>query len=377
MKSRIARLSLNLALPLLLLSAGCLHRSTNLRSLPDVAPVTVAEATSKDVPIQVQAIGHVTPFASVSVKSLVDGQLERALFNEGETVKQGQTILTIDSRTFETALHQAEANLARDTALATNAMLEARRETTLFDDNVVAADISDQARAAADAARATVLADQSAVENARLQLAYCTIATPINGRAGKLLVNAGNLVKNNDTVLVVLNQTRPIYVDFSVPEQELPPIREHMANGRLKVEATVPGHETNSSAGELRLIDNTVDTATGTVPLRASFPNEEEVLWPGQFVNVTLTLATRTNAVVVPSQAVQVGQQGQYLFVVKPDLTVEMRPIVAGNRIGEETIIESGVHAGEKLVSSGQPGLAPGMRVQIHNEGSHSVASTP
>ena len=360
----------------LLLAAGCSRRATNSASSPGAAPVTVAEAVSKDVPVQVQAIGHVTAFSTVAVKSLVDGQLKRALFNEGDVVQQGQTILEIDPRTFEAAVHQAEATLARDMALATNALVEAHREETLLSEKIVAPDVADQARAAADAALATVTADKAAVETAKLQLSYCTIASPINGRAGKLLVNAGNMVKNNDTVLVVLNQTRPIYVDFSVPEQELPEIRQHMAAGRLKVEATVPGHATNSSAGELRVIDNTVDATTGMVSLRASFPNEDEALWPGQFVNAALTLTTRTNAVVVPSLAVQVGQQGQYVYVIKPDFTAELRSIVAGSRMGEETVIESGVRAGEKLVTTGQLRLAPGARVQIQNDTGHALAES-
>ncbi len=327
------------------------------------------------MPVKVQAIGHVVASATVSVKSLVDGQLERALFDEGEEVKPGQTILTIDPRSFEAALHQTEANLARDAALATNAAVEARREATLFKEEIVAADADDSAQAAAGAAQATVVADKAAVENARLQLSYCTIASPIDGRAGKLLVNVGNIVKNNETALVVLNRTRPIYVDFSVPEQELAAVREHMATARLNVEASVSAHETNVVVGELLLIDNTVDAATGTVPLRASFANDNEALWPGQFVNVAVTLTTQAKAVVVPSQAVQVGREGQYLFVVRPDSTIEARAIVAGKRIGEETVIESGVRAGERLVTTGQLRLAPGMRVQIQKD-ENQLAST-
>jgi len=210
-----------------LASAGCTRESaqpserTRRQAPVSAAPVTVAVAVSKDVPLQIPAIGHVAAFATVAIRSRVDGQLERALFKEGEEVKQGQTIFTIDPRPFEAALHQAEANLAKDAALATNAVVEARREETLFQEGIVPADSSDQARAAADAAQATVVADVAAVESARLQLSFCTITSPIDGRAGKLLVNAGNIVKNNDTVLLVLNQTRPIYLDFSVPEREL------------------------------------------------------------------------------------------------------------------------------------------------------------
>jgi multidrug efflux system membrane fusion protein len=307
----------------------------------------------------------------------VDGKLERVLFQEGDEVRAGQTLFTIDSRPFESALHQAEANLAKDSALATNAIIEERRNASLLNQQIISQDSFDQTRAAADALRATVVADKAAVENSRLQLAYCTISSPINARAGKLLVNAGNVVKNNDTVLVVLNQTRPIYVDFSVPEQELPRIREHATSAKLKVEARAPGDEALPSAGELAVINNTVDTDTGTILLRALFANAGERLWPGQFVNAALTLTTRTNAVLVPSSSVQVGQDGRYVFVVTPELAAEARPVVVGDRVGDETIIQSGLRGGERLVVSGQLRLVSGVRVEIQNERSRSLATVP
>ncbi|MEO8428170.1 MAG: efflux RND transporter periplasmic adaptor subunit [Verrucomicrobiota bacterium] len=299
------------------------------------------------------------------------------LFQEGAEVRAGQTIFTIDPRPFEAALHQTEANLAKDNALATNAIVEERRNATLLNQNIVSQDAYDQARAAADALRATVAADRAAIESARLQLAYCTILSPVNARAGKLLVNAGNVVKNQDTVLVVLNQTRPIYVDFSVPEQELPRIREQAASARLKVEVRAQGDEARPSTGELAVINNTVDTDTGTILLRAIYPNEEERLWPGQFVNTALTLFTMTNAVVVPSQSVQVGQEGQYVFIVTPELTVDARPVTVANRAGEEVVIKSGLRAGEQVVTSGQIRLVPGARVEIRKESARSLASAP
>lgn len=347
-----------------------------MQSIP-AAPVTVAVVMGRDVPQQLAAIGHVSAFSTVAVKSQVDGKLERVLFQEGDEVRAGQTLFTIDARPFESAMRQAEANLAKDTALATNAIIEERRNASLLNQQIISQDAFDQARAAADALRATVVADKAAVENARLQLAYCTITSPNKARAGKLLVNAGNVVKNNDTVLVVLNQTRPIYVDFSVPEQELPRIREHATSAKLKVEARVPGDAALPSAGELAVINNTVDTDTGTILLRALFPNPDEHLWPGQFVNAALTLTTRTNAVVIPSSSVQVGQDGQYVFVVTPELTVEARPVVVGDRVGDETIINSGLRPGEKLVASGQLRLASGTHVEIQNVQGTSVATVP
>lgn len=369
--------SLTWALMLLALS-GCSPAKPEhaARSIP-AAPVTVALAVNKDVPVQVTAIGHVSAFATVAVKSQVDGELERVFFKEGDEVRAGQTLFTIDARPFEAALRQAEANLAKDTALATNAIVEERRNASLLQQQIVSQDAFDQARAAADALRATVVADKAAVENARLQLAYCAITSPINARAGKLLVNAGNVVKNKDTVLVVLNQTRPIYVDFSVPEQELPRIREHAASGKLKVGARRQGDETRPSDGELAVINNTVDLDTGTILLRGLFPNENERLWPGQFVNAALTLTTLTNAILVPSQAVQVGQDGQYVFVVTPEMNADARPVAVGNRVGEETVIESGVRAGEQVVTSGQLRLVPGSRVEIRDERGSSLATAP
>ena len=378
LRQKVVRIgSLGFALWLLALSAcSRAKQGSATQSLP-AAPVTVAVAMGRNVPVQVAAIGHVSAFSTVAVKSQVDGRLERVLFQEGDEVRAGETLFTIDARPFESALRQAEANLAKDSALATNAIIEERRNVTLLNQQVISQDAFDQARAAADALRATVVADKAAVENARLQLAYCTITSPTNARAGKLLVNAGNVVKNNDTVLVVLNQTRPIYVDFSVPEQELPRIREHAASGKLKVEARVPGDEARPSAGELAVINNTVDTDTGTILLRALFANANEHLWPGQFVNAALTLTTLTNAVVVPSSSVQVSQDGQYVFVVTPELTVEARPVVVGNRVGDETIIQSGLRGGERLVVSGQLRLASGAHVEIQNERSRSLATVP
>jgi multidrug efflux system membrane fusion protein len=216
--------------------------------------------------------------------------------------------------------------------------------------------------------RATVKADEAAVENARVQLGYCYIYSPIDGRIGKLMVNQGNMVKDNDTVLAVINQIKPIYVDFSVPEQDLPRIRRYMAVEKLEVQAIIPNDKDSAAVGELSFINNQVDTSTGTILLKAIFPNENEALWPGQFVNVVLTLTRQTNAVVVPSAAVQTGQRGNYVFVVKSDLTVESRPVILGNEFGREVVIARGLQPGEKVVTEGQLRLAPGIKVEIKGE---------
>jgi multidrug efflux system membrane fusion protein len=360
----------------LLFLSGCSRNSSSgstpsaQRAPQQAAPVTVAVATERDVPVQLQAIGHAVPFATVAVRSQVDGTLERVDFKEGDQVKQDEPIFAIDTRPYEAALNQAKGTLEKDTALSRNAAVEERRNASLLKEGIVSQDTYDQSRANAEALKATLVADKAAVESAQLQLSYCSIRSPIDGRIGTLQINAGNVVKKQDTVLVTINQLKPIYVDFSVPEQELPRIRDYAAvAGKLKVETHVSGHEQHSPGGELAVINNTVDASTGTILLRAVFPNDREMLWPGQFVNTVLTLTTQTNAVIVPSQAVQVGQQGEFVFVVKPDMTVEARPVTIGNRVSEEIVLNQGVQAGEQVVTGGQLRLAPGVKVQIQNAG--------
>jgi len=307
----------------------------------------------------------------------VDGELERALFNEGDELKRGEPILVIDSRISESALRQAEANLLRDEALATSAETEAHQNEVLSKEGIVPVGLAEQTRAAADASHATVAADKVAVENAQLQLSFCRIASPIQGRVGKLLVDVGNAVRSNETILAVINQMRPVYVDFSVPEEQLPAIRERMRNGELNVTAMMPGDHGKSSVGNLLFVDNTADTQTAMVAVRARFANDDEALWPGETVDVTLTLAMLTNVVVVPSAAVQAGLGGPYLLVVRPDLSVERRPVAVGNRFGEETIIASGIEAGERLITSGQKDIAPGKQIKIQTDDGHALARTP
>src|SRR5881396_3675465 len=328
-------------------------------------PVTVAPAVQKDAPVSLRAIGNVTAYSTVSLKAQVEGRVAGVYFAEGQEVKRGDLLFALDARPFEAALRQAEANLARDRAQAENARVEAGRFARLVKDGIVSQDEYDQAHARAASLEAAVVADQAAVESARIQLQYCSIASPIDGRIGEILVHEGNVVKANETVLAVINQLRPIYVEFAVPQQELDEIRTRMAGGELPVEAFRPADEDHPVVGALSFINNTVDTTSGTVLLKAVFPNANEDLWPGQFVTVTLRLATRHDAVMIPSRAVQTGQDGKFVFVVQPDGAVASRPVSVGQTVGEEVVVEQGLAAGEQVVTEGQLRLAPGVRVQV------------
>jgi membrane fusion protein, multidrug efflux system len=332
----------------------------------EAIPVLVATAARKTMAIQVRAVGNVEAFSTVSVKSQITGVLTQAHFKEGQNVKKGQLLFTIDPRPLEAALKQGEANLARDVAQLQNAREQARRYAELFKKQYVSQEQYEQIRTNADALEAVVEADRAAVENAKVQLSYCYIYSPIDGQVGSLLVNEGNLVRVNDaTPLVVINQVTPINVTFSVPEQNLADIRRHMATGSLKVDARFQSDEGRAEQGNLVFIDNTVDRTTGTIKLKAEFKNADRRLWPGQFINVALTLSTQSDAVVVPSEAVQVGQEGQHVFVVKPDNSVEVRPVVVARTDEGEAVIANGLQPGEQIVREGQFLLGPGSRIEV------------
>jgi len=339
----------------------------------------VAAVEQRDVPVQVRAIGTVEPFSTVAIKSQVEGQLAQLHFQEGEAVHAGELLFTIDPRPFEAILRQAQANLARDDAEAKHADLVENRFRNLVAQDLVSKSEYDQAHAKAAAMRATVAADQAAIERAKLELQYCYIRSPIDGRVGQVLVHQGNVVKENEVTLAVINQVRPVYVSFAVPQNDLPEIRKRAGEGKLIVDATAPDHAAPLAAGELTFINNTVDANTGTVLLKALFANVDEALWPGQFVDVALTLATERDAVVVPTQAVQVGQQGQYVFVVGPNLTAEVRPVVVGGSdTGREVmVVQQGLAAGERVVVDGQLRLAPGMAVEIKDRAHASQSGPP
>ena len=335
--------------------------------MPASVPVTVAVAEQKDVPIQIRTFGNVEAYSTVLVKTRVEGELSRVYFKEGQEVKKGDLLFMIDSRPFKSLLRQFEANLARDTAQMKKAEADVRRYEELLKSGVVSKQEYDQYHTNFEAFSATVKADEAAVVNAKLQLGYCYIRSPINGRMGRLEVNQGNIVKDIDTILVTINQTKPIYVAFFLPEQGLSEVRRYMAQKNLKVEAIVPNNEMNPATGELTFINNEVNESTGTILLKALFANEDESLWPRQFVNVILTLKTQPGAVVIPSHAIQVGQEGNYVFVVRPDFIVESRPVVLGNSFNQETVIAKGIQPGEKVVIDGQFQLVHGSKVEIKN----------
>ena len=332
----------------------------------EAVPVLVATAIQKTVPVQLRAVGNVEPYTTVSIKGQVTGVLMQAHFKEGQDVKNGQQLFTIDPRPFEAALRQAEANMQRDNAQLKNLREQVRRYAELVEKQYVSREQYDLIKTNADAAEAVVEADKAAVENAKVQLSYCYIYSPVNGRVGSLLVNEGNLVRVNDAApLVIINQVNPINVTFSVPEQHLSDLNRHMNAGQLKVDASFQSDEGRPEQGRLEFVDNAVDRSTGTIKLKAVFANTERRLWPGQFVNVALTLTTQPDAVVIPSEAVQVGQEGQHVFVVQPDKRVEVRPVTLGTTSGGEAVITKGLSAGEQIVREGQFLLGPGSHIEI------------
>ena len=332
----------------------------------EAVPVVVVTALQKAVPLQIRAVGNVEAYTTVAVKSQVTGVLTQAHFKEGQDVKKGQLLFTVDPRPFEAALKQAEANLARDNAQLKNLREQVRRYAELVEKQYVSREQYDQIKTNADAAESVVDADKAAVDNAKVQLSYCYIYSPVNGRVGSLLVNEGNLVRVNDGApLVVINQLNPINVTFAVPEQYLADLKRHMAGRKLGVDATFQSDDGRPEQGFLAFVDNAVDRSTGTIKLKAEFINSERRLWPGQFVNVVLTLETQADAVVIPSEAIQVGPDGQQVFVVKEDKRVEMRPVNIARTQEGQAVISKGLVAGEVVVREGQFLLGPDSRVEI------------
>ena len=341
-------------------------RKSAAKGAPAV-PVTVVAVSQETVPVRLQAIGNVEAYSTVAVKARVDGQIVAVSFREGEAVAKGDVLFRIDARPFEAALKQAEANALRDAAQREQARSQERRYQELLEKNFVSKEAYAQIRTNAETAEAVAKASQAALENARLNLEYCTIRSPLEGYVGKVLLQAGNLVKANDVnPLVVINQVRPIYVNFAVPEQTLPEVRKHMAAaGPLAVEVVTPDAQQPATQGKLIFVDNAVDPTTGTIRLRAQFDNREAALWPGQFVNVSLRLYEQADALLVPAQAVQTGPEGQYVYVIGEDLTAEMRKIMIQRTDGERAIVAQGLAKGERVVTRGQLRLGPKTRVQF------------
>ena len=398
--SRARRASFVALLGPVLLLAGCTSTGapTAAKKGDQVVPVVVATASQKSVPVQIEVIGNVEAYATIGVKAQVQGQIEKIDFQEGDTVKKDAPLFEIDRRPFEAMVSQAKANLARDTAQLAQAKANLQRDIAsqkyataqssrfqnLYKQGIISQDQSEQYSSDADAKTQAVQADQAAIEsaqaalkadqatldNTQVQLSYTTILSPIDGRTGNLMVKQGQVVKATDIDLVTINQISPIYVTFSVPEAQLPDIKRYMSMGKVKVLAT-PEKEgsTDFVQGDLTFIDNTVDMTTGTIKLKGTFTNETGKLWPGQFVRVVLRLAQRPDAITVPTQALQMGQDGQFVFVVKADNTVESRPVVVGPRVDQDAVIEKGLSVGEKVVTEGTLRLVPGSHIRIGGPG--------
>lgn len=359
---------------------------------PPPVPVSIATAEKQQVPVELKAVGTVEASSVIQVRSRVAGELVAVHFAEGANVNKGDLLFEIDPRPYQEAIRQAEssvirdtailsqteANLARDRAQATSVDADAARAEQLSKQGIISRSQHDQSLAASGALKASIRADMAAIESARaaiesdrvtidrakLDLTYCRIYAPESGRVGNLLVHQGNLVSANSTPLVVVNRLEPIWVSFGVPEQNLAAIRRNSASRSLPVQASLDDQPGRASNGVLQVIDNTVDSNSGTIHLKAVFDNKDHVLWPGQFVQVTLTVDTRSNAILIPSEAVQPGAKGPMVYVVKPDQTVEPRNVTVGPNVGKKLLIETGVAAGENVVTDGQLRLFPGARIQ-------------
>lgn len=331
-------------------------------------PVSVAAVRTETVPVTVSAVGNAEAYATVSVRSRVDGQIDRVFIRDGQRVKAGERLFEIDQRPFRVQVAQAEANLQKAKAELDNAAAQQKRYQALSKEQFVSEEDAEQIRTNLESAKASVAASEAALESAKLQLDYTTITAPITGRTGPVELNKGSVVRANDSAaLVVIRQLRPIYVSFSVPEHWLARIRRRNAADPLAVQVTSRGGA--SATGKLSFIDNTVDTTTGTIRMKATFANDDDALWPGQFMQVVLTLGQQPDALVVPSEAVETGQNGAYVFVLGADNTVSRREITVGRPVGDDVVIDEGLHAGEKVVTHGQLRLLPGAKVSVQSGG--------
>jgi membrane fusion protein, multidrug efflux system len=343
-------------------------------------PVLAGKVVEKSAPVQIMAVGNAQPYTQVSIRAQITGQLSKVHFQEGQTVKRGDLMFTIDPRPAQAAMDQVQANLARDQAQLENAQIDFDRQKKLFESKISARGDYDKAQAALDTLRGTVLADKAAISNAALNLEFTSIRAPMDGRTGNVMVHEGNIVKSETDVLVEINQVQPIFVSFCVPEQYLPAIKARLREGPLKAHTSYPGMEGPEPEGLVSFLNNMVDATTGMIQLKAVFTNSDNTLWPGQFVQVTLTLQEQLNAVVAPAQAVQIGQAGEYVFVIKGDQTVELRPIKTGATKNGESVIQSGLKPGETVVTDGQLRLISGSRVEVKSADalkSQGTASTP
>ena len=370
MKKNIS-ISSALVLVAAVLAGGC---SPAVKKVAAGAPVLVAQAIVTNVPVQIDPppVGHVMAYSTVTVHSQIEGMISEIHFREGQEVKKGDPLFTIDPRPSQAALDQAQANLQRDSGQLEYQKANYARDQKLFETKIISQDQLDTDVASLDAATGTVAADKAAISNALLNVEFCHIDAPVDGVTGALQSYVGNVVQAPQDTLLTINQIHPIYVAFAVPEQFLPEIKSEMRSKHLKVSASYENMTVPPPQGELTFVDNSVDETTGTIQLRATFQNTNNALWPGQFVQVELTFSELTNAVVVPSQAVQTGQNGEFIYVIKPDPTnapsqiAEERPVTTGITFdGSETVITKGLQAGETVVTDGQLRLAPGVKVTI------------
>ncbi len=375
---------------LLLLLIGCTggnsgsEKTAKAATGPRAVPVTVAAAVKQDLPVYLSGLGTVTAFNTVSLRSRVDGQLVQVNFREGQQVKKGELLALIDPRPYEVQLSQAQANLFRDQAQLRDARLNYQRFSDLLKQSgAVSQQQVDTQRATADQMEGAVRADEAAIDNAKLQIDYCHITAPVDGRIGLRLVDVGNIVHANDqNAMLVITQLQPISVIFTLPEDSLPTVAKHMRQGTLEADAYDRDNETKLAAGKLLTIDNQIDQQTGTGRLKATFDNRDGVLWPNQFVNIRLLLDVRKNSILIPSAAVQRGPQGTFVFVIKPDKTAEIRPITIALAEGNQTAIGNGIQPGESVVTDGQDKLQNGALVEPRGpsrspNGNQPPAATP
>ena len=349
---------------ILLAASGCSKEQAAPAPRVAAIPVTVSKVTQRAMPVQLTAIGNVGGY-TVSVEAQVAGELLEVHFKEGDFVHKGQLLFTIDPRPYEAALARTQATLMRDKAVAANSRAQEQRISKLLTDGVVSPSDADSSTSAAAAAEATVAADEAELKTAKLNLEYCTIYSPMDGRTGAVLVKPGNLVKIADVPIVVIKRLSPIPVDLTVPQEYLPDITKHLAAKPLRVEATVPNSLGPPEVGKLVFVENAVDATTGTIRLRALFENSSNALWPGLYVNTVMTLAEESNATVIPSQAITAGQQGSLVYVVQADGTVAPRAVVSSRSVGGQAVIDKGLQPGETVVTDGQVRLVPGAKVQI------------
>ena len=368
------------ALAALLALSGCAKKSTEAAGpAPQFAPlVTVARATAHDVPVYLEEIGRSGAFESVNVTPQISGRIIRRDFQDGAELKKDQLLFTIDPRPYQAQLDSAQAQLAQSKAALDLANTQLKMYASIANTRAVSQMDLDTKKNTVAVDEAQVQAAEAAVENAKLNLDYCYIRSPIDGRAGARLVDAGNVVQTNTTALLLIQRMDPIYADFTVTENDLPEVQRQFARGTLKALVRIPSDAPNQAReGKLTFLDNAVQNATGTVNLRATIPNRDHHFWPGQFVNVTLVLATSRGAVLIPNQATQISQQGPYVYVVKPDDTAELRLITLGQRQGDEVVVTKGVADGERVVVTGQLTIVPGAKVHVQEAGTPAGGAAP